>query len=334
MRTQRGSGGRFSSLYGTTTLRLGPDFPYPAGGPRYERLVFDTLLRRIRTLGFLTKPQQQRTDAWAVLGAVKQLSHLETVTETLRLALRTLQQQAPAWTERVVPASYREAFREGLAKFLGGLATPAYGQISKGHPWFGKPTFEIKYDPEAAKKLMKEAGYDDKHKLKVKFAISTSGSGQMQPLPMNEFIQENLNAVGFEVELEVMEWEALRGRRRDGAFAASNKGVHGINNSWSFIEPDIGILAVSMTRLKPPAGYNWGAFSDPEVDALGEKAKQTFDPAEFDKILAEIHGKMVDKAMWIWVVHDLNPRALGPKVKGFVQAQSWFQDLTPVWVDK
>jgi integrase len=42
MRTQRGPNGRFSSLYGTTTLRLGPEFPYPPGGPRYERLVFDT----------------------------------------------------------------------------------------------------------------------------------------------------------------------------------------------------------------------------------------------------------------------------------------------------
>ncbi len=41
MRTRRGPGGQFSSLYGTTTLRLASDFPYPPGGPRYERLVFD-----------------------------------------------------------------------------------------------------------------------------------------------------------------------------------------------------------------------------------------------------------------------------------------------------
>ena len=41
MRTQRGPRGRFSSLYGTTTLRLGPEFPFPPSGPRYERLVFD-----------------------------------------------------------------------------------------------------------------------------------------------------------------------------------------------------------------------------------------------------------------------------------------------------
>lgn len=41
MRTQRGPRGQFSSLYGTSTLRLPPEFHYPPGGPRYERLVFD-----------------------------------------------------------------------------------------------------------------------------------------------------------------------------------------------------------------------------------------------------------------------------------------------------
>jgi integrase len=41
MRSQRGARGRFSSLYGTTTLRLASEFPYPPGGPRYERLVFE-----------------------------------------------------------------------------------------------------------------------------------------------------------------------------------------------------------------------------------------------------------------------------------------------------
>jgi peptide/nickel transport system substrate-binding protein len=34
----------------------------------------------------------------------------------------------------------------------------------------------------------------------------------------------------------------------------------------------------------------------------------------------------------VFIVHDLNPRGLSPKVKGFIQAQSWFQDLTRVSV--
>jgi peptide/nickel transport system substrate-binding protein len=47
----------------------------------------------------------------------------------------------------------------------------------------------------------------------------------MQPLPMNEFIEENLRDGGVEVTLDVMEWEALRGRRRAGADAPENAGA-------------------------------------------------------------------------------------------------------------
>ena len=36
------------------------------------------------------------------------------------------------------------------------------------------------------------------------------------------------------------------------------------------------------------------------------------------------------KALMLWVVHDVNPHALSPRVKGFVQAQHWFQDLTAI----
>ena len=44
--------------------------------------------------------------------------------------------------------------------------------------------------------------------------------------------------------------------------------------------------------------------------------------------------QIVEGAPWIFIVHDLNPRALSPKVTGLVQAQSWYQDLTLPWVEK
>ena len=223
--------------------------------------------------------------------------------------------------------------REGLSEFLAGTAMPAQGSIDPKHPWFGNPSFKLQYDPEQAKALMKEAGYGPDKPLKVKFAISTAGSGQMQPLPMNEFIQENLKEVGFDVELVVLEWEALRARRRAGSDDPVNKGIHGINNSWGYWEPFIGLMGVAGSTQRPPKGYNWGGYSDPEADKLVEAAFNEFDPEKQDKILAKLHERIVDQAMWIWVVHDLNPRAMSPKVKGFVQAQSWFQDLTPVTVE-
>jgi len=58
---------------------------------------------------------------------------------------------------------------------------------------------------------------------------------------------------------------------------------------------------------------------------------------EFDEekrltLLTRLHEFEGRDAVMIFVVHDLNPRAVSPKVQGFVQAQNWFQDLTPISV--
>lgn len=234
---------------------------------------------------------------------------------------------------RVRKAANMAIDREGLVDLLGGLAAPASGQVNPGHPWYGSPTVEITYDPEAALALMAEAGHGPDNPLPIKLLISTSGSGQMQPLPMNEFIQENLTAVGFDVELEVFEWEALRQRRFAGAAAPENRGAHGVNNSWAFWDPNISLLQAFDSAYTPPAGFNWGGYSNPEVDKLAAAARLAFDEEEQNEILAQLHSIVVDDSAWIWAVHDLNPRALGPNVRGFVQAQSWYQDLTPVYVE-
>lgn len=75
-----------------------------------ERLVFDALLGQVRALGFCKKRGKQRTDSLAVLGAVRQLSELETVTETLRLALLALDQADPTWAAGAVGDALRERY--------------------------------------------------------------------------------------------------------------------------------------------------------------------------------------------------------------------------------
>ena len=81
-----------------------------------------------------------------------------------------------------------------------------------------------------------------------------------------------------------------------------------------------------------PVGVNWSYFSDPAVDKLIDQALATFDAAQQDAIMAKVHEKVVDDAVRIWVVHDTTPHALSPRIKSYIQAQRWFQDLTTIGV--
>ncbi len=60
------------------------------------------------------------------------------------------------------------------------------------------------------------------------------------------------------------------------------------------------------------------------------KARTTFDATARDAALAELHAASVDDAAFLYVAHDVGPRALSPKIKGFVQPKSWFVDFSPV----
>ena len=226
--------------------------------------------------------------------------------------------------------------RQGMNKLLGGLSVPSEGHVPPGDTWFGKPSFKLSYDPDAARKLMAEAGHSKEKPLTVKIAISTSGSGQMQPLPMFEFIQANLNECFFKTEGEIMEWNALLalGRKPANDKISTSKGVNAIVISHALQDPYSGFERFFLSSRISPAGSNWGMLVDPWYDKTLAEAAQTFDAGELAKKLAKVHERVVDNAEWIWVVHDVNPRALAPHVKGFVQAKSWFQDLTSITIEK
>jgi peptide/nickel transport system substrate-binding protein len=231
---------------------------------------------------------------------------------------------------RVRKAANMAIDRQGLVTLLGGLAAPARGMVNPGHPWFGNPTTDLSYNPAAAKKLLAEAGYGEKNPVKVKFAISPAGSGQMQPLPMNEFIQQNLAEVGIKVDFEVVEWNQLINIWRAGATDPSAKGGQSLNFTYFIQDPFTGFIRHMQCNLKAPSGTNWGHYCDPEMDKLLDEVRNSFDPKEQTTVLQKVHEKMVNEALFLMVTHDVNARALSPKVKNFVQAKNWFQDFSPI----
>ena len=93
----------------------------------------------------------------------------------------------------------------------------------------------------------------------------------------------------------------------------------------------LSILALQLTTLG--GGHVKGGYANAKVDELATTALSSFDDAERVRLITEIHEITTKDAARIFVVSDLNPRALSPKLSGFVQAQSWFQDITPIVVN-
>ncbi|SNS16641.1 ABC transporter substrate-binding protein [Antarctobacter heliothermus] len=235
------------------------------------------------------------------------------------------------WNDiRVRKAANMAIDRESMMPLLGGLMVPAKGFLPPSSQWFGAPTFDPSYDLEAAKALMTEAGYGPDNRLTVKALISPSGSGQMLPLPMNEYVQQSLAEVWIDVDFMVVEWNQMINLWRAGAADEAVDGAQSINFTYFIQDPFTGLIRHLDEGLIAPNGTNWGHYIDPEMQALFEEIKTTFDPEAQTAVLQATHEKYVNDALFLFVTHDVAPRALSPKVEGFVQAQNWYQNFSSI----
>ncbi|UZE51399.1 ABC transporter substrate-binding protein [Rhodopseudomonas sp. P2A-2r] len=222
--------------------------------------------------------------------------------------------------------------REGLVSLLSGTAEPSAGWLKASDPNFGSPVNRYRFDPAKGKALLAEAGFTAAKPLSFKVQVSSSGSGQMLPLPMNEFLQQNLkDACNVTVEFDVIEWNVLLGNARATPEAPALKGAMALNISSP--SSDVGIMARYFAAANfSPNGFNFEQWKDDEFEAALKTMAEATDPTVIAANTRKAHERLVDNPPWLYIVHDLNPRAMSTKVKGFVSPQSWFVDLTLVSV--
>jgi peptide/nickel transport system substrate-binding protein len=69
----------------------------------------------------------------------------------------------------------------------------------------------------------------------------------MQPLPMNEYIQQSLKSCFFNVDIKVVEWNTLFTNWRLGE-RSSAKGIDAINVSAAVNDPYFGLIRFSTAK--------------------------------------------------------------------------------------
>jgi len=221
--------------------------------------------------------------------------------------------------------------RDGMTKVLNGLSVPATGLYPTDHPWHGKPTFDIKYDPAQAKELLAQAGYGPDKRLRTKVLAVAGGSGMMQPPVMNAFVQSNLKEVGIDLDFVITDFAGLWGARPLGADAPQSHGCDIFNFSLASHDPSEALWQ-NGSKFFPPRGLNWGYAKSDRVDALVDQVLTSFDADEQSRLYTEFNGAIIDEAFSAYVAHDAFPRAFGANVSGYVEGYNGIRVQDPSFI--
>ncbi len=213
--------------------------------------------------------------------------------------------------------------RQGIAREIyKKTGRPEFGLLSPGTDAYDSAFRSYPYDPDAAKKLLAEAGYPNG--FKVVFEIPQVGTGEL----VESWIQRDLKKVGIDVELRKFEWVTYMGRWAGGM--GNEVGMNEIG--WGMSTP-AWIDIVSRCDTMAPNGQNSGSYCNKEVDALLSQALTTRDQDAAKALYQKANRLIMDDAAYVPVVDDLQPVMLSPKVHGFVNPpEDWF-DLSTVSVD-
>jgi peptide/nickel transport system substrate-binding protein len=186
--------------------------------------------------------------------------------------------------------------REGICKQIYlGYANPVHGPFWNGSPQAAPELKPLPYDPQEARKILAEVGFNDRDgsgvlknadgtPLRFKLMYGT-GSEFSQRIVL--FMKDNFAKAGVIMDPDPQQWSVLQQRMDHRDFEAVFMGWGGGDSEADpYQEYDTSQIA--------DAGDNWGSYSNPKLDKLIREARVTLDRdkrmkmwQECDRILYE-----------------------------------------------
>jgi peptide/nickel transport system substrate-binding protein len=156
--------------------------------------------------------------------------------------------------------------REAIVRHLRrGLARPAAGILPDVSWAFAPDVFEFSHDPVRARALLDAAGYpepgDGTPRLRLTLKVSTNEFMRLQAT----VIQQDLRAVGIELDVRSYEFATLYADVLRGQFQLFTLQWVGVS------DPDM-LRRVFHSDQVPPAGFNRGFYENPDVDRMIDRA--------------------------------------------------------------
>ncbi len=182
------------------------------------------------------------------------------------------------------------------------------------------------YDPAAAEALLAKAGAVkeggkwmlDGEPLTIKIATYTARAALP---PTAELIQAYLAAIGVEASVSIGEWGA-----NNEALASGETDIH--LQAWS-VAPSGDPAYFPEVIVRSGGDSNTGGYANPELDALLEKGRQTFDTKERMAIYEDVQAIIAKDAPLIPIFHASQVSVMKPDLEGFAVHPAITYWMTP-----
>jgi peptide/nickel transport system substrate-binding protein len=299
-------------------FRRNPDYfrpgqPYVDG---VEWLVLDdesTALAMYRTGQLDAGPGLQWDVRQADLDSLKQShSHLryQDIQSNTKTTIWMRTDQLPFTDVRVRRAISHAVDRQGLieAVWMRGQPSPA---VAPGLAEWSLPIDQLgegaqyyRYDPQAARRLLAEAGYDKGLKTTL---TTTSGYGR-DLIDAAQLVQRYLKEVGIEAELKLQEYGAYQATTGQGKFEGLAIGPYG--GGW---EPD----SVLYGPYMPDQLRNRGHVNDPNLTAMLKEQRRLKDPEARKQLIFAMQRHAAEQQYYVYLSSQVVTASWQPYVKNY-----------------
>ncbi|NOZ70689.1 MAG: transporter substrate-binding domain-containing protein [Chloroflexi bacterium] len=203
-----------------------------------------------------------------------------------------------------------------------------YGEVAENFlpplVWGHNPDVHgIQYDPDRAKELLKEAGFENG------LSEVTLEDGSTMPLtlfymPVVRFyypdpegiaqaMAAQLAAVGINAKLELAgDWPTYLDKRRNGELMGLYQLGWGGDNG----DPDNFLCYFFCGTEEPKASEGW--YQNPELASLLSKARSITDQKEREALYQQAEQMLYEDAARIWVAHNKTPLIFSKAVSGYI----------------